>query len=112
MKVTVDDWIERASKAKTEPESVQCVESAVKLAESCREWRVIVRGFAVIPCERNLIAQVCQRALEESITAGEVWGFRDVAVARALHLGDMQGASQALEAAFTTFRVVPLAMSG
>jgi len=105
LRPTLADWLTHA-RAATEPvEVARCVEAAIGQAQSCQDWRTLLRGVAGISlASSERVAAIARRALERATAERDVWGFRDVANARATRLGDVSGARTALEAGEAAFR--------
>lgn len=105
LRPTLADWLTHA-RAATEPvEVARCVEAAIGQAQSCHDWRTLLRGVAGISlASSERVAAIARRTLERATAERDVWGFRDVANARATRLGDVSGARAALEAGEAAFR--------
>ena len=104
MRRTIADWLTHAAAAPDATEAERCLTAAVAEAKSCHDWRTILRGISGIPlATRERVTDVANRALATAVTEREVWGFRDVATARATRLDDVEGARAALEAGVAAF---------
>ncbi|KAK4045173.1 hypothetical protein OUZ56_032581 [Daphnia magna] len=83
----------------------RCLAQAIAQAASCHDWRALLPGVAAIPlASPERVDEVARRALAAATIEREVWGFRDVATARATRLGDAVGARAALEAGEAALR--------
>ena len=103
---TLEDWLSLAAKATKPAERKRCLKAATAMASSCHDWRTVLRGAgAMASVPRARLAELSCRTLESAVAERQVWGFRDVAAARAGRLGDAQGARAALDAGVAAFLV-------
>ena len=95
---TVHDWLKSASLATGAREADRAFEQAVASADSCHDWRAILRAVtASCLASRERIAAAASRTLAAATAEHDVWGFRDVAAAFATRLDDGHGARAALD---------------
>ena len=105
MRRTLPDWLAHAGEATDATEVARRLDAAVGEARSCHDWRTLLRGVAAMSlASRERVVEVAQRTLEVAVSERDVWGFRDVATARATRLDDVAAARAALEAGATALR--------
>lgn len=101
---TIPDWLKHATAATDPAETDRCIDQAISQAESCFDWRTILRGLWEPTLARpERLIEVAHRTLERAIEERQIWGFCDVATTRATRLGDELGARAALERCVALF---------
>ncbi|MCB9700775.1 MAG: hypothetical protein H6711_02655 [Myxococcales bacterium] len=107
MRRTLSDWIAAARAADVDPEArAGCLDAAaeVAVADGCWALRQVLAALVELaPADRSRIESIAGQTLAAAIAELAVWGFVDVAVARAQVLGDRVGAAAALAAGEVAF---------
>lgn len=103
MRRTVDDWLAEATRS-ADPGAVdRALARASELASACHELRSVLKA-AIALGATGRVADLAARTLDHAGPEREIWGFRDVAAARAEHLADRPGALAALLACEQLYR--------
>ena len=103
MRRTVDDWLAEAARSADPVVVDHAVARAGELASRCYELRSVLKAAISL----GAVGRVGGLAVRTLAVAGPeraVWGFRDVAAARAEHLADRAGALAALLACEQLYR--------
>lgn len=103
MRRTVDDWLAEAARSTDSAAIDHALARAGELAGVCYELRSVLKA-AITLGAWGRVGELADRTLALAGPEREVWGFRDVAAARADHLDDRAGALAALLACEQLYR--------